>query len=275
VFKGGRMNRKISIGAAVFVFVLGVGASPGVAQDETDKEGWSAEVSASFAAQTGTVDTVAVNGDASTTRTWEKDEVTFRFTGTYGTSKETGGSKDTITDNQALRGSWRRTLHDRFFVDSRTLLSRDSSQDRRLRFMLNSGPGYRFWRGEDEAKSHFDMTAGIGYRYEVYDGNTYNTGGTAGDFMDTDIDQFVDLVAAFEYKNMLFDDKIDFTHTGGIAVPANSTSAYIIRSEAIISVPLTAAWSFRTSFVVEYTNQVPDRINKTQTNTTIGLGYKF
>ena len=262
------MNRKFSMGAAVFAFACGLGTSQAVAEDEI-KTGWSGEVSASFAAQTGTVDTVAVTGDASTTRTWEKDEVTLRFTGSYGTSSETGGTKDTIQDNQALRGAWRRTLIDRLFLDSRTLVSRDSSQDRRLRFMLNSGPGYRVWRGEDEAKSHFDVSAGLGYRYEVYDGNANQA------FMDTDIDHLVDLVAAFEYKNMLFDDKIDFTHTAAIAIPANSLSNYLVRSEAIIGVPLTAAWSFRTSFVIEYTNEVPDRINKTRTNTTIGLGYKF
>jgi putative salt-induced outer membrane protein YdiY len=268
------MNRKFSMRVAVFAFAFGFGTLQAVAEDETET-GWSGEGSASFAAQTGTVDTVAATGDAEVVRTWKNDRVSIRFTGSYGTSSETGGTKDTIQDNQALRGAWRRRLMGRLFLDSRTLVSRDSAQDRRLRFMLNTGPGYRVWRGEDEAKSHFDVSAGIGYRYEVYDGNTDNTGGTAGDFMDTDIDHLVDLVAAFEYKNMLFDDKIDFTHTAGIALPANSTTAYIIRSEAIIGVPLTGAWSFRTSFVVEYTNQVPDRINKTQTNTTIGLGYKF
>ncbi len=268
------MNRKFSMGAAVFAFACGLGTSQAVAEDEI-KTGWSGEVSASFAAQTGTVDTVAVTGDASTTRTWEKDEVTFRFTGTYGTSKETGGSKDTIQDNQALRVSWRRTLIDRLFMESRTLLSRDSSQDRRIRFMVNSGPGYRVWRGEDEAKSHFDVTAGIGYRYEVFDGNKNNIGAPGVESTKTDFANYADLVASFEYKNMLFDDKIDFTHTAAIALPANSLSNYFVRSEAIIGVPLTAAWSFRTSFVIVYTNEVPDRINKTQTNTTIGLGYKF
>jgi len=267
------MHRIFSIGAAVAAWAFVVSVSPVVAQDENT--GWSGDVSASFSAQTGTTDTVSVTGDAEAVRTWENDKVTARFTGTYGTSNETGGSKDTIQDTQAVRGSWKHRLYDRLFMESRSLLSRDSSQDRKIRFAANAGPGYRIWRGEDEATSHFDVSSGIGYRYEVYDGNTDNTGGTDGDFMSTDIAHFVDLVAGFEYKNTLFDDKIDFTHTGAIAVPANSTSNFIVRSEAIIGVPLTAAWSFRTSFVVEYTNEVPERVNETRTNTTIGLGYKF
>ena len=49
----------------------------------------------------------------------------------------------------------------------------------------------------------------------------------------------------------------------------------MVRSEVIIGVPLTEAWSFRTSFLVEYTNDVPAKVTQTRTNTTIGLGYKF
>ena len=115
----------------------------------------------------------------------------------------------------------------------------------------------------------FDVSTGLGYRYEVYDGNT-NT-----ENADTNMDQFVDAVLGFEYKNMLFDDKVEWTYTGGLNVPLNAVEAFIVRSEIIIGVPLTEAWSFRTSFLVEYTNEVPAKVTQARTNTTIGLGYRF
>lgn len=267
------MNRKFSIGAALITCAFSLSVSPAVAEDENT--GWDGEISLSGSAQTGTTESISGTADASTTRNWEKDSVTARFTGTYGTSKRTGDSRETTQDTQLLQGDWKHVIHNRFFWDSRTGVGRDSTQNRKIRFLVNSGPGYRFWEGADGSKHHFDVSTGVGYRYEVYDGNTDNTGGTDGDYTDTDIDQFVDVVAGFEYKNMLFDDKIDFTHTGSIAMPGNSPSAFLARSEVIIGVPLTASWSFRTSFLVEYTNEVPDDVKETMTRTTIGLGYKF
>jgi hypothetical protein len=74
---------------------------------------------------------------------------------------------------------------------------------------------------------------------------------------------------------MLFDEKIEFSHTGAIAVPANSPDEFIVVSEMIIGVPLTATWTFRTSFLAEYTNQVPSDVDELMTRTTIGLGYRF
>jgi len=254
------MIRRIAMSAMALVMVAG----PAIAAEE----GWSGDVSASLSAQTGTTSTLSANVDAKTARTWENDVASLRLTGTYGTS-ETRGNEETTQDTQALFGDWKHTVSERFFWDTGSELSRDSRQDRKIRVRIDSGPGFRAWQGEDAAKSHFDLSAGVGYRYEVYDGNS-NTA-----FASTDIDQFVDAVAGFEYKNLLFDDKIEWTHTGSVSLPMNSVEAYILRSEIILGVPLTEAWSFRTGFLVEYTNTVPDGVNRTTTNTTLGLGYKF
>jgi putative salt-induced outer membrane protein YdiY len=138
-----------------------------------------------------------------------------------------------------------------------------------VRLWLTTGPGYRVWQGEMPKKEHFDVTVGGGYRYELYDGNT-------GDPTDDGYDsQLADVLATFEYKNNLFDGRIEYTHTGGAAMPVNDPNAYVLRTEAIIGVPLTAAWSFRTTFLFEYTNDVPDDVNSTLTRTTMGIGYKF
>ena len=58
-------------------------------------------------------------------------------------------------------------------------------------------------------------------------------------------------------------------------MPANDPDVFIVVSEVIIGIPLTASWSFRTSFWYEYLNDVPDDTNNSTTRTAIGLGYKF
>lgn len=262
------MTRLFSRCAAAIAFVISFGvASSALAADEAT--GWSGEVSFSASAQTGTTRTLSGTVDAKTTRTWEEDEAAVRLTATYGASDKDDSVRETTKDSQALFADWMHTLHERFFVGTQAELSRDSTQDRRLRFRVDSGPGYRVWEDLNGAKNHFDVSSGLGYRYEVYDGNT----GTS--FEDTDVDHFIDAVAGFEYKHLLFDEKIEYTHTGNVALPANSPSAFIVRSEIIVGVPLTEAWSFRTSFLVEYTNEVPDEVKETTTNATVGLGYKF
>ena len=264
------MIRRLSLRLSLAVCAIGWLAAPAFAEEGDGTKDWDGEINLAGSAQTGTTDTISGTADASTTRSWEKDQVTGRLVATYGSSKPRDDTRNTTADSQSLRFNWRRQVHNRFFWDSRTFVGRDSTQDRKIRFLANSGPGYRFWEDESEAdKNHFDVSTGVGFRYEVYDGNNNDSD------LKTDTKTLADLAAGFDYKNMLFDEKIEFSHTGAIAVPANAPDEFIIVSEVIIGVPLTASWSFRTSFLVEYTNQVPDNVSETMTLTTIGLGYKF
>jgi len=233
-------------------------------------EGWSGEASASLSNQTGTTVSFSGTVDGTIKRTWEKDEVSARVSATYGKSKREGDASSTTTqDNQGVFTEWKHLFSEHLFSNTTSELSRNSTQDRKLRFKVDVGPGVRVWQGEEPAKSHFDVSLGVGYRYEVYDGNA----GVAQD--DTDVDHLIDAVLGFEYKNMLFDDRIEWTHTGSALVPVNLPGAYLLRTEGIVGVPITEAWSFRLSALVEYTNQVADNTRRTRTLTTVGLGYKF
>lgn len=245
-------------------------ANAAFAEDET---GWSGEVAASLSAQTGTTDTVLATVDANTTRAWEKDTAALRFSGSYGTTRKRPDGEDEATQNaQALYGDWKRIIHDRFFWNGGSELSRDQIQDRDVRFAINTGPGYRFWEGESAQAEHFDVAFGVGYRYERYDPDT-----APGDPDRGRADQYnlADLVASFEYKNNLFEDRIEWTHTGSAKMPANDVNAYVLTTEAIAGLPLTEAWSLRISFFVEYLKTQPKQVNNLTTRTTLGLGYKF
>ena len=263
--------------------VLGIGltlvgllvAMPVAAEEEEEDGSWEGEVALSVNVQTGSVDTFAGSLDAKTERKWTDDTVSFRLNGVYGRTRDREGSdsQDQTSQNaQILSGNWKRTLHDRFFWNTAGGVSRDTTQDREARARLATGPGYRFWQSEDTDKSYFDATAGLGYRYELYDGNTDPNPTRREQGFDK---QYADVVAAFEYKNNLFEDRIEYSHTGSVALPVNEVSGYIITTEVIGSVPLTGAWSFRTSARYEYVNDVPDDRNPSTFRLALGLGYKF
>lgn len=258
--------------------VLGlVGARTSAAHDEPApvNEGWAGEISASITAQTGQVDTFAGTIDAVGERTFEKDWLRGRFNGVYGTSRDRGevDSQDKlIQDAQGLFGDWKRTVHNRFFWQSGSELSRNSIQDRLVRALLSTGPGYRFWEGANPPAEHFDTNLGVGYRYDLYDPDTEPGGPGRGRL---DHNHFSDLVAGFEYRNGFFQDNVEYTHTGSARMPFNDPEAYVLITEVIFAIPLTPTWSFRTAYYVEYNAVQPRRVNNLTTRASVGLGYTF
>ncbi len=257
----------------VLGFALAWFVVAGLATAEDEPPGWSGDLAVSVTAQSGTTDTFAGSLDAKAERDWEKDAVGVRFNAVYGTSRKRNNSTntETIQNAQGLFGDWKHTIHERFFWNTGAEVSRDNTQDREIRAALSTGPGYRVWEGKSATKSHLDLDLGLGYRYEIYDGNT-----GAGIASNGDTDHFVDIVAGFKYRNLFFDDRVEYTHTGSAKMPANDVTTYILTTEAIVGVPLSEAWSLRIGALVEYVaNPGSDEVNNTTTRTTVGLGYKF
>jgi len=253
------------------VFVGAVFASGALAEDKEPV--WAGDVSLSITNQTGTIDTFSGSFDAKGDRKTEKDELAVRLLGVYGTSKEKGSNRnDTIQDSQTLSGNWKHIVDDRFFWESSSSVSRDSTQSLDVRARIATGPAYRIWRNDDEAKDYFDIVAGLGYRFELFDTDTAPGDPNRGR---KDKSNLADVVVGFEYKNRFFDNKVEYSHTGSAAVPANKPNSYILKSEILIAVPFSEAWSFRTGFFIQYTADVPDQVNSTTTRTTVGLGYTF
>jgi len=267
--------RRTSAGAIAAGFANLFLLMAGVSSAEDTADGWSSELALSIAAQSGTTDTFLGSVDAGAERDWnDTDLVKVRFTGVYGTSrKRRDGRKstETIQNAQSLVSNWKHRIQDRFFWSSGTGLARDNIQDLELRVSLETGPGYRIWMGEEPGKSHFDFSGGLGYRYEIYDGNT---GGTLAENGETN--HFADLVTAFEYKNLFFEDRVEYSHTASLRVPANDFGSFVVFTEMIFAIPLTKGWSFRTVFYLEYVAEPgADEVNNTTTRTSVGLGYKF
>lgn len=279
-FAGTGIAAAATLAAALFA------AAPSVAHDEPEapvNEGWIGGISASITAQTGTVDTFAGTIDGVAEQTFGQDWLRGRFNGVYGTSRQRNNDKNdqVIQDAQGLFGDWKRTIHERFFWQSGAELSRDSLQDRMVRTAVVTGPGYRFWEGADAGLEHFDTRFGVGYRFELYDIDTFPADDgppatpASPDRGQLDSDHFADLAVGFEYKNGLFQDAVQFTHTGTARMPVNDPEAYVVITEVIFGIPLTPAWSFRASYYVEYNGVQPDEVNNLTTRAAVGLGYTF
>lgn len=268
------------VGAGLALAVALLASTPSAAHDEPAapvNEGWAGGISASITAQTGQVDTFAGSIDAVGEQTFDKDWIRGRFSGVYGTSRDRGEedpNDKVIQDAQGLFGDWKRTIHERFFWQSGSEISRNSVQDREVRAALLTGPGYRFWQGADAPLEHFDTNIGFGYRYELYDPDNIAGVDPLGEGK-IDHDHFADLGLGFEYKNGLFQDAVQFTHVGTARMPVNDPEAYVLITEVIFGIPLTPAWSFRTSYYVEYNGIQPARVNNLTTRATVGLGYTF
>lgn len=274
------MGTKGLAGAGLALWLSISVATPSAAHDEPApvNEGWAGGVSASITAQTGQVDTFAGSVDAVGEQTFGKDWLRGRFNGVFGTSRDrsedTGGNDKVMQDAQGLFGDWKRSIHERFFWQSGTELSRNSVQDREVRAAAVTGPGYRFWEGEQVDLEHFDANLGLGYRYEFYNPDNDGGAGLVGEG-NVDQDHFADVALGFEYKNGLFGDAVEFSHTGTARMPVNAPEAYVLITEVIFGIPLTPAWSFRTSYYVEYNGVQPDEVNNLTTRATVGLGYTF
>lgn len=258
-------------------FALSGGAVRAEEGEEAENEGWNGSIALSGNAQTGTTDSFSGSFDAATDRAFNeaRDEVKARFNATYGVtrdSSDTPTKKETTANSQRLDLGHKHVFNPTLFWGSNSFAERDTTQSLEVRAAADTGPGIRLWSRDPVDESHFDINFGPGYRYELYDGNT-----GAGVDDNGDADHFIDVVGGFEYKNQLFDDKVDFTHTGSIRMAANEPNAFLVRSEIIFSLPLTTAWSFRTGFLVEYNNDPgsDDVLNKTTTRTSLGLDYKF
>lgn len=257
--------------ASLLTTLLLAGVAGSASSQEEEETGWSGDMSLSVANQTGTVDTFSGVFDAKGEREWEKDVASLRLTAAYGVSDGKDESETTTQNAQGLFANWKHTISDRFFWASNSEVSRDGTQDRKARVTARSGPGYRIWQGEGaKEKRHFDVAVGMGYRFEFYDGNL-----NGSQSENSSMDNYADAIAAFDYKNLLFEDRVEFSHTGSIAMPVNRTEAYIFTTEVILGIPITEAWSFRTSFLYEYVNDVPADTDSNTTRLTVGVGYKF
>ncbi len=261
------LRLRVVAGATLVVLSLWVLPGNGWAAEEEDSQGWSGEVNLNASNLTGTNDTFAGSVIAKLAREWEKDKLSATAQGYYGFTRDRRddpSDENTTQNAQNLEIGWNHTLSGRFFWDTLTWAGRDAIQDINFQYRLASGPGYRFWEGAEKDKEHLDLSTRVGYRFLTFRDSTGE-----------DTRQLVDLIAGFEYKNLFLEDRLEFIHTGEVLLPANDIDSWVGKTGITLSVPITAAWSMRLGFEVEYQARTPERVTNLTTRTNGGLVYEF
>lgn len=261
------LRPRLAVGMALIALSLSLPPGIGRAEGEKDSQGWSGEVNLNAASLTGTNDTFAGSVVAELAREWERDKLSAKAQGYYGFTRDRRddpSSEDTTQNAQNIEIGWNRTLSKRFFWETVTWAGRDAVQDINFQYRFASGPGYRFWEGAQKDKEHLDLSTRVGYRFLTFRDSTGE-----------DTRHLVDLIAGFEYKNLLLEDRLEFTHTGEVLLPANDFGSWVGKTGITLGVPITAAWSMRLGFELEYQARTPERVTNFTTRTTGGLVYKF
>jgi putative salt-induced outer membrane protein YdiY len=261
------LRPRLVAGMAIVALTLSHSPGNGWAAEEKDSLGWSGEVNLNAANLTGTNDTFAGSVIAELAREWEKDKLSATAKGYYGFTRDRRddpSDENTTQNAQNIEIGWNRKLSGRFFWETLTWAGRDAIQDINFQYRLASGPGYRFWEGKKKDKEHLDLSSRVGYRFLTFRDSTGE-----------DTRQLVDLIAGFEYKNLFLEERLEFTHTGEVLLPANDIDSWVGKTGITLGVPITAAWSMRLGFEVEYQSRTPERVTNFTTRTNAGLVYKF
>jgi putative salt-induced outer membrane protein YdiY len=234
--------------------------APAIAEDEVKQpEGpaWTGKVALGGSLSLGTNDSLKGVLEAGAERVFDPHLLRFGLYAAYGSTKNKGESRETDNNKQEVTEYYRYTFSERFFVYGDSLQGRDLVQNIKFRFLASAGPGWRAWYAGD--KDFLDLELGIGYRNESRRG-------------DDDRSDVTGRVGATFAKLL---GPAEFRQTAEYLLPFNQTGAWLATGKASLSFPLTEAWSFENSLLLEYNNKPPDSTKNEKLDYIISLVYSF
>jgi putative salt-induced outer membrane protein YdiY len=209
-------------------------------------------ISLGGAYQTGNTDRRSFSAAADASIKGERDRFGIRFLFNYAEEKEEVTARNTY-------GSLK---YDYFFTKQfygylGLEMLRDRFKDLNLRTIVGPGVGYQVW--DDPVKFLF-LEGGIAYYAE--------------DRRDAEDDSWVAarLAGAFRYtlsKYLTFSDRLE------IYPSLANANDFTLRNEAAILSPIGAGWSLKLANIIEYDNDPPKYISKTDMTWILGLQYSF
>jgi putative salt-induced outer membrane protein YdiY len=143
-------------GAALACQTVALGQS---APTLTESVKWETSASLGFTLTSGNSDTLLATADITSTRKWDKNELTAAAGLTYG---ENSGAKN--SDSQHISLQYNRLLTGKWFAYARAEWMRDSIADIDYRVTISPGVGYYFWK--DAKKGFLRAELGPGYVFE-------------------------------------------------------------------------------------------------------------
>lgn len=134
---------------------------------------------------------------------------------------------------------------------------KDRFKDLDLRTVVGPGVGYQIW---DDPGKFFLVEAGLAYFSE--------------DRRIAEDDSWVAARLAGEFRYAIF-ERLTFSDRLELYPSLKNSDDFNLRNEAAILSPLAAGWSLKLSHILEYDNDPPADVSKTDQYWTLGLQYSF
>ena len=227
------------------------------AEDEPAEPAWTGKVSLGGSLSMGTNDSLKGVLEAGAERSFDPHLLRFGVYAAYGSTKNKGNSRETDNNKQEITEYYRHSLSDRFYVYTDSLQGRDLVQNIKFRFLAGAGPGWRVWEAGE--KEYLDLEIGIGYRNESRRG-------------DDDRSDVTGRVGTTWSKLI---GPAEFKQTADFLLPFNETGAWLAKGRTSLSFPLTAAWAFDNSLLLEFNNSPPANTKNEKLDYIISLVYSF
>ncbi len=218
----------------------------------TESVKWETSASLGFTLTSGNSDTLLATADITSSRKWDKNELTAAAGLTYG---QNSGVKN--SDSQHISLQYNRLLTGKWFAYGRVEWMRDSIADIDYRLTVSPGMGYYFWK--DAKKGFLRAEVGPGYVFE-------KKGGVSDDYLTLRVAE------RFEYK---LSDTAKLWQSLEITPDVRNFSNYQAVGEIGVDLTIVKNLGLRAYIQDVYNNQPAAGRKKNDLKLVTALSYKF
>lgn len=239
------------LSSGIFAILILCLTGSGIAA-ESEPSGWEGDVEIGYMKSTGNSESESLNAKLALARETTKWRHALHYETVYTHEKDQG------------------TTAQRFLVTGRTNYNFD---DRNAAYVLGLYENDRF------SSYDYQMTVSTGYKRQIIEtedtewsaevGPGYRYSNYRDDTRESDDEIIVHAGTLFLYR---FTDDITFNEDLSADSGEEST---VIRSTTSFRIMLREQLSLRLSYMVRHVTEVPDEIEKTDTETFVSLGYEF
>ena len=213
---------------------------------------WSGSLNLGGYILTGNTDKKGASVAAQLMRRTDIDRFTLRYLFNYG---EEDGKMN--TRNHYGEVSYNYFFTKKFYAYGAVELLNDKFKDYQLRTIVGPGAGYQIW---DDPVKFLLFEAGLSYanvnHYEGKD-DSYVTARLAGEF---------------HYKIL---DFVTFSDRLLFYPSLERSKDYLLRNEAALTAPVGSRWALRLANIIDYDNNPPETVKKTDVQWILSLQYSF
>ncbi|MGM0450683.1 MAG: DUF481 domain-containing protein [Pseudomonadota bacterium] len=234
---------------------LAVGLTMPVMAQESDD--WSGSVEAGLVEASGNTEETTISGEADVTRDWNDWRQNVLLQSRYA---EQSGERTAERYAASTQLDYKFNPNDFVFVRAR--YDNDDFSGYKYQASTAAGYGRRLWsEGED---SHFDLSAGLGYRYSKFEEPDPDEGEESEDPIGR-------LAGDFRYR---LSETARFRQEAETEVGLDSGDA-LSRSVTSLQANINSSLALRLSYTLEHDSNPPEDTERTDTITAVTVLYGF